>query len=55
MPAPKLVNIAVEGSERYIALDSAGRVWQGRMETSRGGGTYIDWKRLDSEFQREAH
>jgi hypothetical protein len=53
MRAPKLVSIAVEGPERYIAVDNVGRVWQGRIETWRGGSKYIGWERLDSGFPRE--
>ena len=55
MIAPQLVSIAVEGSERYIAVDSEGRVWQGRIETGRDGSLYIRWERLGSEFQRDTH
>jgi hypothetical protein len=51
MPNPQLVSIAVEGSA-YIAVDSAGQVWQGRIVTGQRGDKYIDWKPLDSEFPR---
>jgi hypothetical protein len=53
MPNPQLVSIAVEGSG-YIAVDSAGQVWQGRIVTGQRGDKYIDWKPLDSEFPRGA-
>jgi hypothetical protein len=53
MPSPKIVTIAVEGSERYIAVDSQGRVWQGRIETHRGGDRFINWRRIEHEFPRD--
>ena len=54
MAAPKLITITPEGSERYIAVDSQGRVWRGRMEPSRGGSRFIKWEHIDQEFPREA-
>ena len=50
MPSPKIVTIAVEGSERYIAVDSQGRVW---IETHRGGDRFINWRRIEHEFPRD--
>ena len=49
---PKLVSIAVEGSG-YIAVDSQGRVWKGRMERGQSG-SQIKWEQIEQEFPRHA-
>ncbi len=54
MPAPELISIAIEGPERYIAVDSAGRVWQGKM-VSGPRNAYIKWEQVEQEFPRGAH
>lgn len=53
MPMPKLVSIAVERSEAYMAVDAEGHVWKGQLKTHRGGGNYVEWTPLGSEFPRE--
>ena len=55
MPAPKIVSIAVEGPDKYIAVDSQGRVWLGKIAISRGksGDTVVRWERIGHEFSGE--
>jgi hypothetical protein len=48
---PKLISIAIEGPKHYIALDSEGHVWSGRVTIKRGGGpSVVKWERANSEF-----
>jgi hypothetical protein len=46
---PKLISIAVESPRHYIALDSEGQVWKGRVATKRGGPSVVTWKLITSE------
>jgi hypothetical protein len=51
---PKLVSIAVEHKDFYVAVDEDGQVWTGSLKRSGGGGGfYIEWRPLGSEFRRE--
>ena len=51
---PKLVSIAVEHKDFYVAVDEDGQVWTGSLKrSSGGGGVYIEWRPLGSEFRRE--
>jgi hypothetical protein len=48
---PKLVSIAVEHKDFYVVVDEDGQVWTGGLKrSSGGGGFYIEWKPLGSEF-----
>jgi hypothetical protein len=51
---PKLVSIAVEHKDFYVAVDEDGQVWTGSLKrSSEGGSFYIEWKPLGSKFPRE--
>ncbi|HZP37520.1 MAG TPA: hypothetical protein VFE48_13635 [Methylomirabilota bacterium] len=51
---PKIVQVAPDGSGRYIAVDGVGGLWRG--ETRRRPARdeeYIEWRPLPAEFPRE--
>jgi hypothetical protein len=51
---PKLVSIAVEHKDFYVAVDEDGQVWTGSLKrSSEGGSFYIEWKPLGSKFPKE--
>jgi alpha-tubulin suppressor-like RCC1 family protein len=51
---PKLVSIAVEHKDFYVAVDEDGQVWTGGLKrSSEGGSFYIEWKPLGSKFPKE--
>jgi len=34
-------------------VDEHGVVWRGEIKTYKGGGEYIEWKHIPSEFPRD--
>jgi hypothetical protein len=47
---PKLISIAVENPEHYIALDSESNAWRGQLVTEPRGPIVIRWERVMSDF-----
>jgi hypothetical protein len=48
---PTLTSISNDATGRFIGADNTGQVWRGELKRDRsGGGEYIDWKPVRSEF-----
>ena len=51
---PRIIQLAPDGSGRYIAVDRDGDLWRGETKRQTAGGEeYIQWKPLPSEFPRD--
>ena len=51
---PRIIQLAPDGSGRYIAVDRDGDLWRGETKRQKAGGEeYIQWKPLPSEFPRD--
>jgi hypothetical protein len=51
---PRIIQLAPDGSGRYIAVDRDGDLWRGEMKRqTEGGEEYVEWKPLPSQFPRD--
>jgi len=51
---PRIIQLAPDGSGRYIAVDRDGDLWRGETKRQKASGEeYIQWKPLPSEFPRD--
>ena len=49
---PTLITISPDATGRFLGVDDEGEVWRGELKRDRsGGGEYIDWKHLRSQFE----
>jgi hypothetical protein len=53
---PRIIQVAPDGSGRYIGVDRDGELWRGETKRQKEGGEeYIQWKPLPSQFPRDNH
>ena len=51
---PRIIQLAPDGSGRYIAVDRDGDLWRGETRRQKASGEeYIQWKPLTSEFPED--
>jgi hypothetical protein len=53
---PKLISIAVESPQHYVAIDSEGHAWRGRLSQDAGqlDPLVIEWEPIKSDFPKPA-
>jgi hypothetical protein len=50
----RIIQVAPDGSGRYIAVDRDGELWRGETKRQKEGAEeYIQWKPLPSQFPRD--